>query len=319
MAGKTADWRVQGAHYFAYKYFLRKQFGVRVQRISLDGRMTCPNVDGTVARGGCVFCDNRSFSPSRRVSGGAISDQIEGAIRRLSVRYPDCDRYIAYFQPGTNTYADVDHLRELYESALGHPSIVGLAVGTRPDCVDSSILDLLSELAGRSFVSVEYGMQTVHDRSLEWMNRGHRHRATVDAVERSRGRGFEIAAHLMIGLPGETRHDMLETAREAARLGFDAVKLHNLYVVEDTPLADQYRQGTLTLLDRNQYVQSVVDTLEVLAPDTVIQRLGGEAPGEYFVAPSWCLDKVDVRRAIDDELRKRGSVQGSKYRPNQRT
>lgn len=311
-------WRSAGLRYFSYKFFLQNQFGVRVQRVSVDGGFTCPNVDGTVARGGCVFCDNRSFSPSRRlpvVPGPrrGITEQLQEGISRLRRRYPDCERYIAYFQPATNTYAAVDRLRSLYEEALGHPRVIGLAIGTRPDCVPDCVLELLTELAQRTFLSVEYGMQTMHQRSLEWMNRGHDHGAMIRAVERSRARGFEIGAHIILGLPGESRQAMLETAREVARLNVDAVKLHNLYVVQQTPLADQVRHGEVQLIDRDSYVRSVVDALEVLPPHTVIQRMGGEAPGDYFVGPTWCLDKSGLRLAIDEELQRRDTWQGRFY------
>jgi radical SAM protein (TIGR01212 family) len=191
--------------------------------------------------------------------------------------------------------------------------VIGLAVGTRPDCVGDDILDLLQDIAREAFLSVEYGMQTMHNRTLDWMNRGHHHDATVDAVYRSRGRGFEIGAHVILGLPGESRRDMLETARELARLNVDAVKLHNLYVVDRTPLASQVRSGEVKLQGRQEYVQSLVDTLEVLHPHTVIQRLGGDAPAEYFVAPDWCLDKSGLRRAIDHELQRRHTWQGRKF------
>src|SRR5438876_3979920 len=181
------DWFAAGLHYYAYSFFLRSKFGARrVQKVSLDAGFTCPNVDGTVATGGCTFCDNRSFSPSRRVRRQSILDQLDDGIRRLKHRY-EVDQFIAYFQPATNTYAPVDRLRTLYETALSHPKVVGLAIGTRPDCVPDDVLDLLAELASRTYLSVEYGIQTIHNRSLDWMNRGHHYDATCDAIERSRG------------------------------------------------------------------------------------------------------------------------------------
>ncbi|HEX5105416.1 MAG TPA: TIGR01212 family radical SAM protein, partial [Pirellulaceae bacterium] len=228
-AGEQPVWRRAGLRYYAYNFFLRQKFGRRVQKVSLDAGFTCPNVDGTVAIGGCTFCDNRSFSPSRRVRRQDIWDQLEDGMRRLKRKYDDVDRFIAYFQPATNTYGPVERLRELFEQAIEHPKVVGLAIGTRPDCVPDEVLGLLQELAGRTYLSVEYGLQTIHDRSLDWMNRGHHHDATVDAVTRSRGRGFEICGHVILGLPGESHANMLATAREVARLQLDAVKIHNLY------------------------------------------------------------------------------------------
>jgi len=280
-----------------------------VQKVSIDGGFTCPNVDGTVAKGGCVFCDNRSFSPSRRVPRRAIAAQLDEGIHRLKWRY-DVDQFLAYFQPATNTYAPVARLRPLYEQALAHPKVVGLAIGTRPDCVPPDVLDLLEELAGRAYVSVEYGLQTIHDRSLDWMNRGHHYDAFLEAIDRSRGRGFEICAHVMLGLPGESRDDMLATAREVARLRLDAVKLHNLYVVQGTPLAEQYASGQVKLLERGEYLETVVDFLELLPPDCVVERVSGEAPPDYLIAPSWCLDKDALRRALDAEFGRRNTWQG---------
>jgi uncharacterized protein len=304
------DWRASGLRYHAHSFFLRQRFGRRVQRVSLDAGFTCPNVDGTVAIGGCSFCDNRSFSPSRRLPRTGIRAQLDAGIRKLQVRYKHCHDFLAYFQPATNTYAPVERLRPLYEEAIDHPQVVGLAIGTRSDCVPDPVLDLLQDLARRTYVSVEYGMQTIHDRSLDWMNRGHHHDSFLDAFARSRGRGFEICAHVILGLPGESHADMLATARELARLGVDAVKIHNLYAVKNTRLADEVAAGSVQLMDRDSYVRTIVDFLELLPPNVVIERISGEAPPDYFVGPSWCLDKPAVRQAIDAEFIRRETWQG---------
>jgi radical SAM protein (TIGR01212 family) len=308
-----ASWYKSGLRYYSYNHFLRERFGCRVQKVSVDAGFTCPNVDGTVAKGGCTFCDNRSFSPSRRLPRAGILGQIDQSIARMQTRYQNCDHFIAYFQPATNTYAPVERLRPLYEEALSHPKVVGLAIGTRSDCVPDETLVLLEEIAGRAHLSVEYGMQTMHDRSLAWMNRGHDHASFVDAVERSRGRGFEICAHVMLGLPGESHEDMLATAREVARLKLDAVKIHNLYCVKNTRLADQVAAGEVTLMGRHQYVQTVVDFIELLPPTMVIERISGDAPPDYFIGPTWCLDKPAVKRAIEAEFLRWGSFQGARF------
>ena len=307
-------WRAAGYRYLSYNYHLRGLFGERVQKVSLNAHFTCPNVDGTVALGGCVFCDNRSFSPSRRQPKADILGQLNLGIRKIQTRY-DSKKFLAYFQPATNTYAPVDRLRPLYEEALSHPLVVGMSIGTRPDCVPDDVLNLLVEIAGRTYLTVEYGMQTMHDRSLVWMNRGHLHDATVEAMERSRGQGFETCAHVMLGLPGETAEDMLETAREVGRLGFDAVKIHNLYAVKHTPMADDVESGKVRLLELDEYVQIVVDFLELLPPDCVVERITGEAPPDYFLGPDWCLDKPVARAAIMAELERRDTWQGRKYEP----
>jgi uncharacterized protein len=306
------DWRAAGLRYFAYNYYLRGRFGGRVQKVSLDAGFTCPNVDGTVARGGCVFCDNRSFSPSRRLPRATIAGQLEQGMRVLRRRYDNVAHFLAYFQPATNTYAPVERLRALYTEALDHPDVVGLVVGTRPDCVPDEVLDLLGELAGQTYLSVEYGMQTMHDRSLDWMNRGHGHQAFLDALARSRDRGFEIGAHVILGLPGETRDDMLATANELARLRVDAVKIHNLYAVKNTPLADWVRSGEVTLMGRDEYVETLVDFLERLPPTCLVERISGDAPPDYLVGPDWCLNKPALRAAVDAEFERRDTWQGKR-------
>lgn len=266
-----------------------------------------------MAIGGCTFCDNRSFSPSRRLPRQKIHEQIDEGIRRLKRRYV-CDHFMAYFQPATNTYAPVERLRPLYEAAIGHPQVVALAIGTRPDCVPNDVLDLISDLAGRTYLSLEYGLQTIHNRSLDWMNRGHHYDAFLDAMARSRGRGFEICVHVMLGLPGESRDDMLATAREVARLGIDAVKIHNLYAVKRTPLADQVFRGEVTLMERDEYIETLVEFLELLPPSCLVERISGDAPPDYFIGPAWCLDKPAVKLALDAEMVRRDTWQGKKYR-----
>ncbi|MCP4082175.1 MAG: TIGR01212 family radical SAM protein [Planctomycetaceae bacterium] len=306
------NWRQAGLRYYGYSFHLRQIFGHRVQRVSIDAGFTCPNVDGTVALGGCTFCDNRSFSPSRRLPKGGIHAQIDEGIRRLKKRYK-CKHFMAYFQPATNTYAPVERLREVFEEAAEHPEVVAMAIGTRADCVPDEVLELLEELAGKIYLTVEFGMQTMHDKSLDWMNRGEHHDSMLDAMERSRDRGFEICAHIMLGLPGETHADMMATADEVARLGLDAVKIHNLYAVSNTPLAEQVKSGEVTLMERDDYINTLADFLERLPSHVVVERVSGEAPPVYFLGPSWALDKPAVLNAIEKELERRDSWQGKVY------
>jgi len=309
---RNSDWRAAGLRYYAYNFYLRQAFGHRVQKVSVDAGFTCPNVDGTVAVGGCVFCDNRSFSPSRRLPRQTIHEQIDEGIRRLQWRYR-AEHFLAYFQPATNTYAPVPRLRDVYGQAIDHPQVVGLAIGTRPDCVGEDVLQLLAEIAESNYLSVEFGMQTIHDRSLDWMNRGHHYDAFLDAIERSRNRGFEICAHVMLGLPGENHADMLATARELGRLNLDAVKIHNLYAVKNTPLADDVAAGRVRLMTRDEYVNVLADFLELLPPTCVVERISGDAPMDYFVGPAWCLDKPGVRLAVGNELIRRNTWQGKRW------
>ncbi|NQT39052.1 MAG: TIGR01212 family radical SAM protein [Planctomycetes bacterium] len=311
------DWQSAGCRFLSLNYFLRWKFGHRVHKISLDGGFGCPNRDASPKGGGCIFCDNRSFSPSRRqaeqppVARQPIARQIDEAVGRLKSRY-DVDHFIGYFQPGTNTYAPVERLREVFLEALANPCLVGLAIGTRPDCVADDVLDLLAELAGQTYLVVEFGLQTIHDRSLDWLNRGHHYSDFLDAVRRSHLRKLNVGAHVILGLPGESADDMRATAREITRLGIHSVKIHNLMAIRDTPLGTAVSAGEVSLIDRRQYVGHVVDFLEELSPQCIVDRLTGDAPAQYLLAPHWCLDKQAVLRAIDDELVRRDTWQGKR-------
>jgi radical SAM protein (TIGR01212 family) len=305
----------RGWRYYAFSRFLRERFGTRVYRVTIDGGFTCPNVDGTVTTGGCVFCDNRSFSPNRRLPRTTVREQVRRGVAILQNRYA-ADLFLAYFQAATNTHAPVEKLRRLYDEALYHPQIVGLAVGTRPDSVPNEVLDLLEAYARERYVCLELGLQSRHDRSLDWMNRGHHFDAFVDAVRRCQSRNLDLCAHVILGLPGESAADMISTADALAGLPVNAVKIHNLHVVRNTPMERMYYEGTVPMLERQEYVERVCDFLERLPPDMVIHRLTGDAPPDYLVAPLWCLDKQGLLRAIHAELERRNSWQGRLYTGN---
>jgi uncharacterized protein len=309
------DWRGAGLRYYPYNEYLKGIFGARVQKISIDGGFTCPNVDGTVAVGGCTFCDNRAFSPSRRVRRADIAKQIERGIEGLRRRY-DVQHYLAYFQPSTNTYGPLEKLRDLFEEALGDPRIVGLVIGTRPDCVADPVLDLIDELAQDAYVSLELGMQTVHDASLDWMNRGHHHDAFLDAMQRIAARPqtrFHVSLHVMLGLPGESRAMMMQTADEVARWRPAGVKIHNLYAVKRTKLADQVAAGEVRMLELDEYIELLADFIERLPPETVIERISGDAPPESLIAPLWCLQKGSIKSRLIETFESRGTLQGAQY------
>ena len=307
------EWQSTGAYYNAYGPALKRRFGGRVQRVSLDAGFTCPNVDGSLARGGCVFCDNRSFSPSRRGRLKAVLEQLNSGIQTVRQRYGRVVGFIAYFQPATNTYAPVDQLEELFRAAVEMPEVVGLAIGTRPDCVPDPVLDLIDDIAASHYVSLEYGMQSIHEKSLLWMNRAHSHESMVDAMARSRGRRFETCAHVILGVPGESYDDMMATADEVVRLGPDAVKIHNLYAVQGTPLGESVERGEIELMDREDYLRTVVDFLERMPPEMIIERVSGEAPSGYLIAPDWCREKSSLRKDIDALFAQRGTRQGSQW------
>jgi len=307
-------WAADGLLFHSLGHFLRRKFGGAVRKVSVDVALGCPNRDGTVSSAGCIFCDPTAFSPSRRGPSGTITEQIDEGVRRIRTRF-SVEKFIAYFQPETNTYAPVDRLREMFEEAIGHPRVVALAVGTRPDCVADEALDLLAQLAQRTDVTLELGIQTFDDDALRWMNRGHDAATSLDAVARARSSGLSVGAHLILGLPDETRDMVKETARTINRLGIESVKLHNLYAVRGTKLAELVESGEVELPDRPEYIERVVRFLEELDPACVIDRLSGEAPPHFVVAPKWCLSKANLRQAIEARLRERGSRQGSRFRP----
>jgi radical SAM protein (TIGR01212 family) len=298
--------------YRPFSQFLRERLGGRVARVTIDAGFTCPNVDGTITTGGCVYCDNRSFSPNRRRPRAGIREQIERGIAILGPRYKT-DRFLAYFQAATNTHAPVEKLRRLYDEAVAHPQVVGLAIGTRPDSVPDPVLDLVAEYARDRFVCLELGLQTMHDRTLDWMNRGHHFGSFVDAVSRCQGRNLDLCAHVILGLPGESHADMMATADALASLPLQGVKIHNLHVVRRTPMAEMYARGEVPMLERDEYVGLVCHFLERLPPHFVIHRLSGDAPPDYLIAPEWCLDKTGLLAAIDAELIRRDGWQGKRW------
>jgi len=310
----NTQWLSTGLRYHTLNFFYLNKFGKKIRKISLDGGFSCPNRDGTLATGGCVYCDPESFSPSRRLKLSSITAQLEEGIRRINTRYA-AGGFVAYFQPATNTYAPIARLKSVFEESLSHPKVVGLAIGTRPDCVPNDVLDLLAELSRRTYLTVEYGLQTIHNRSLDWINRGHHFQAFLDAYQRSRERDLLVGVHVILGLPGETREDMHATARELARLQIHSLKLHNLYAVRNTPLADLVARGEVQLPKFEDHISCVVDFLELLPAECVIDRLSGDAPPAYLVGPDWCLDKSAIRAAVDAEFLRRDTWQGYKTVP----
>jgi len=296
----------------SFNRFLRDKFGEKVYRVTIDGGFTCPNVDGTVTTGGCVYCDNRSFSPNRRLPRISIAEQVQKGITFLS-RYFECSKFIAYFQAATNTHGKIERLERLYKEALNHPQVIGLAIGTRPDSVPEPVLDLLQDIAKDRFVCLELGLQSAHDRSLVWMNRGHDVDSFTDAVRRSKNRNLDLCAHVILGLPGESHEDMLYTADYLAAMDINGVKIHNLHVVRDTPMEAMYARGEVPMMTQPEYVNLICDFLERLPATYTVHRLTGDAPGEFLLAPDWCVKKHEILSQIKNEFKKRGTCQGSKF------
>ena len=292
---------------------LRERFGCRVQKVSLDAGLTCPNRNGTLGTGGCIYCNalGSGTGLSRRHS---ITAQLQRGKEHLRRRY-GARKFIAYFQSFSNTYAPLDTLNRLYREALVVEDIVGLAIGTRPDCVPDDVLDLLGELTRETYLWVEYGLQSIHERTLDAINRGHGVAAFLDAVRRTRARGLEVCVHVILGLPGEGRSEMLETARALAGLDIQAVKLHLLYVVRGTPLANLYSSGAYRCLSREEYVDLVCEFLTLLPPTAVIHRLTGDPHPHELVAPAWALEKQRNLQAVREALERRDLWQGKYWVP----
>lgn len=288
---------------------LRRRFPWKVRKIGVDAGFTCPNRDGAKAAGGCVYCDNRSFS----VNAGS-PDPVEEQIRRgiEAGRRKGVGHFIAYFQAYTNTYAPVARLREIYAVALRFPEVAGISIGTRPDCLSNAVLDLVSSLAERVAVWLEIGLESAHDRSLAWMNRAHTVADFEDAVRRAAGRPFERVAHLIYGIPGESRADMMATTEFVAKLPVDSVKVHHLYVAKDTPLESMHARGEVPLFAFDEWIPLAADIVERLPERMSVQRLCGELSNRYLVAPRWGRSATEVLQAVERELERRGTRQGSR-------
>ncbi len=288
--------------------YLRERFGCRVQRIALDAGLTCPNRDGTRGRGGCIYCNPRGSGTGRGTS-MTITQQILLGKERLARRYK-AKKFIAYFQSFSNTYAPVERLESMYREALSHRDIVGLAIGTRPDCAPPPVLDLLEELNKETYLWVEYGLQSIHQATLELINRGHTFQDFLRAVDETRRRGIEVVVHVILGLPGEGKEEMLATARALGELDIQGVKLHLLYVIQGTPLARMYQQGSYKCLTREEYVDIVGEFLASLPPHVVIHRLTGDPHPQELLAPAWALEKQANLEAIHRSLEERDLWQG---------
>ena len=300
--------------YRDYNRYLREIFGERVQKISLDAGLGCPNRDGTISRKGCIFCDRRGSGTGAFINQGlSIDQQIVRAREFIQKRY-GARKFIAYFQSFTNTYAPPSRLKRLYDQALVRDDMVGLSVATRPDCVDRDILELLGAYQRDYLVWVEYGLQSAHNRTLDRINRGHDVACFERGVSLASEYGLNICAHIILGLPGENRDMMLQTAQFLADLPIHGVKIHLLYVVKGTPLAELYRKNEIRCLGQKEYVELVVDVLELLPSNMVIQRLTGDPGRSELLAPSWARDKSKNLKLIQETLERRNTWQGQRYR-----
>ncbi|MDT8378556.1 MAG: TIGR01212 family radical SAM protein [Desulfotignum sp.] len=300
--------------YTDYNSYLRGLFGERVQKIAVDAGLTCPNRDGTLSDQGCIYCNAKGSGTGAFARGMGIREQIEAGKIPMMRKYK-AKKFLAYFQSFTNTYTSVENMREMYGAAFSCEGVVGMAVGTRPDCIDEQKLDLIESYARKYLVWLEYGLQSVHDTTLAFINRGHRLKAFQNAVAMTRGRGIRICAHVILGLPGETRGMMLDTARYLAESGIHGVKIHLLYVIKDTPLDRLFLAGKYRPMEQSAYVETVCDFLELLPEQMVIQRITGDPHGSELRAPAWAGRYRETFNLIQQALLGRDSFQGKKYRP----
>jgi len=285
-----------------------------VHKISIDAGMSCPNRDGRLSTSGCIYCNQKGSGTGRFQKGFSVTDQLENAKTYVRKRFK-AQKFIAYFQSFTNTYAPIDHLKRLYDEALAVEDVIGLAIGTRPDCVDEDILNLLQGYAKNFLIWIEYGLQSAHDETLSLINRGHNFKAFKDAVEATQKRGIHICVHVILGLPGETRTQMLETAKILSRMGIDGLKFHLLYVIKGTEMEKWHHEGTYTCLTMQEYADLVCEFLSYVPKTVVVQRLTSDPhPGE-LIAPSWALHKESIRSLIRQTFGARNLYQGKWFQP----
>lgn len=302
-----------GKRYNSYSTYLRERFGCRVHKVSVDMGFTCPNRDGTLARGGCVYCNNESFVPPYARSRFSLHHQIKTGIEYLRRRLK-AERFIIYFQAYTNTYDSVERLEKLYREALSYDGVVGITVGTRSDCIDEEKIRLFEELARGSFVTVEYGIESIYDKTLNFMNRGHSYQSVLDAIRLTKGRGIHIGAHVIVGFPTETEDEMLKMADEVSRLDIDFIKIHNLHIVKNTPLARMYEKKPFHLFTYEEYLDFISRFLERLSPEKVVERLFTDTPRDLLIAPIWNKTHGEILRGIEKELERRDTYQGRLYK-----
>lgn len=304
-----------GKRYNSFVGYFKRKYGERLQKIVLDAGFTCPNRDGSVGRGGCTYCDNAAFHPSYSTPGKSIRQQLDEGIEFHKVRYRTTEHYLAYFQAYSNTYAPLERLRQLYEEALSHPQVVGIVIGTRPDCVDEAKLDYLAELAQKHVVIVEYGIESCYDVTLRRINRGHDFETARRAVEMTAERGIDVGVHFILGLPGETRQMMLDACRMINELPVRSVKFHQLQIVKGTKMEREYaeRPEDFERFSLDEYLDFFVDMLERLRPTLSIERFVGEVPPRFVNETPWGLIRnVELLRLLDRRLEERATWQGQK-------
>lgn len=300
--------------YNEFPLFLKRYFPYKVQKISLNAGFTCPNRDGNKGYGGCTYCNNQTFNPEYCRTEKPISLQLEEGKIFFAHKYPEM-KYLAYFQAYTNTYGELESLKRKYEEALQVDGVVGLVIGTRPDCMPDDLLDYLEGISRHTFLLVEYGIESTNDATLLRINRGHTYRATVDAVERTAGRGILTGGHVILGLPGETRESIVAQARDVSRLPLTTLKMHQLQLIRGTRMASEYEHcpEDFHLFDVNEYIDLVIDYIEHLRPDLVLERFISQSPKEWLIAPDWGLKNYEFNHRVLKRMKELEAYQGKKY------
>lgn len=301
--------------YNDYGTWLRQHFPYKVQKISVDAGFTCPNRDGRLGTGGCIYCNNDSFNPSYCQREKSVKQQLVEGKEFFRRKYPEM-RYMAYFQAFTNTYSTLDHLKSLYEEALDVEDVVGLVIGTRPDCIDDTLLDYLTQLARQTMVTLEYGIETANDDTLRLIRRGHDFQCVRDAVERTKGRGIVIGGHVILGLPGEDAEESVRQATIMSELGLDVLKIHQMQIIRGTRLAQMYAENPFHLYSPEEYSELIVRYLEHLSDDMVVERFASQSPKEMLIAPKWGLKNYELTNLIVNKMKREGRRQGSLFVSN---
>ena len=302
--------------YNEFPLFLKRYFPYKVQKISLNAGFTCPNRDGTKGQGGCTYCNNQTFNPEYCRTEKTIKVQLEEGKRFFAHKYPEM-KYLAYFQAYTNTYAGLESLKRKYEEALSVDDVVGLVIGTRPDCMPDELLQYLENLNRQTFLLVEYGIETTCDETLKRINRGHTYADTVETVQRTAARGIRTGGHDILGLPGESHDDMVSQAGVLSELPLTTLKMHQLQLIRGTRMAYEYEQnpaGFHLFNDVNEYIELVIDYIEHLRPDIVPERFVSQSPRELLIAPDWGLKNYEFTARVQKRMKERGAYQGRMYK-----
>ena len=301
--------KVNTPYYYDYGTWIRSRFPFRVQKISVDAGFTCPNRDGRLSTGGCIYCDNRTFNPSYCQRQDSITRQLEAGKQFFARKYPEM-KYLAYFQAYTNTYATIDRLRQLYKEALQVEDVVGIVIGTRPDCVSDALLDYLEDLNQRCFLIVEYGVESANDDTLRRINRGHTFEQSRLAIEKTHQRGILTGAHIILGLPGEDAAENLRQASVISALPIDILKIHQMQIIRGTRLADEFEQKPFHIYDIDEYIRLIAHYIQRLRKDLILERFVSQSPKEMLIAPHWGLKNHEFTDLLNNYLKAHDIHQG---------